>query len=66
MSNDQPKKSYRVEATRHVEVYQWVEAESPEEAKRIAKEDGESGLGVWEVDHIHEPESFFVDEEGEE
>jgi hypothetical protein len=56
-------KRYRVEAIRQVEVYQWLDAESPEEAIRIAK--SEEG-GVWEIDHEHEPGSFEVTEEEEE
>lgn len=60
-------KNYRVEAIRQVEVHQWVHAESPEEAIRMAK--GERGdvwtTGVWEIDHEHEPEDFEVAEEEE-
>ena len=57
MSDNQPKtKHYRVQAIRQVEVYQWVIAESREEAIRVAKEGG----GAWEEDHFHDPDDFEV------
>ena len=46
MNTNEPKTlHYRVEAMQKSEVYQWIEAESPEEALRIAKAGDQYG---WE------------------
>jgi len=52
-------KHYRVEAIRRVEVYQWIEAESRDEAIRIAKE----RPGEWDEDYYGEPDDIEVAEE---
>jgi hypothetical protein len=54
-------KNYRVEAYQTIEVAQWVEAGSPEEALKIAQE----REWAWENDHERQPHDLEVAEEEE-
>ena len=56
------KMNYRVEAIQKVEVFQWVEAESPEEALLIAKQD----LYGWEQEACLDNIEVYDLEVGEE
>jgi len=54
-------KSYRIEALQTLEVAQWVEAGSPEEALEIAQE----RAWAWDTDHDRQPHDLEVAQEEE-